>query len=384
MNLPFPLSTFGHAAASLYTAGSGIRTWLYHQGWMEQKRLGAKVISIGNITWGGTGKTPFTIWLAQRLSAAGLRASILTRGYGRTSADRVRFFLPGASADDARMDGDEVQLYLRHSVNVPIGIAASRYDAGRTIEERFRVDVHLLDDGFQHLSLDRDLDIVLIDARNPWGARWGLSRVLRESPAALRRAHATLITNCGLLGNGGRIETDSLREKLRTLNPDAPQFLASTRIACFVARDGQSSISPDAMKDRRALVFCGLGSPNNFLATLNAASIPCVAQQTFHDHHRYHMDDLKNLEVLAHRNRADCLITTEKDLVNLPAAAELTIPLYWADIRLVVEEEHQLIRWMGEKLGVGFEHLASSDFVAAQPGGQRVADVAEFRTGQLA
>ena len=380
MNLPFPLLTFGHAAANLYTAGSGIRTWLYRQGWMEQRRLGAKVISIGNIAWGGTGKTPFTIWLAQRLSAAGLRASILTRGYGRTSADPVRFFLPGASADDARMDGDEVQLYLRHSVNVPIGIAASRHDAGRTIEERFRVDVHLLDDGFQHLSLARDLDIVLIDARNPWGARWGLSRVLRESPAALRRAHATLITNCGLLGHGARKEIDSLRENLRILNPDAPQFLASTRITSFVERDGKSSISPDEMKDRRALVFCGLGSPNNFWATLNEASIPCVAQQAFHDHHRYRMDELKNLETLAHRNRANCLITTEKDLVNLPAAAELAIPLYWADIRLVVEEEHQLIRWMGEKLGVGIEHLVSSGFGAGRPGAQRIADLAEIRT----
>ena len=371
--LQFPLSIAAQAAMNLYASGAGVRTWFYRSGWVPQQRLRAKVVSIGNITWGGTGKTPFTIWLAKRLSAAGIRASILTRGYGRTSTEPVRFFFPGASAEDARTDGDEVQLYLRHRVMTAIGIADSRYDAGRTIEERFRVDLHLLDDGLQHLSMARDLDIVLVDAANPWGARWGLSRVLRESPRSLRRANAIVITNCGLLGDDQRAGLDSLRNTLLRWNPQAPQFLASTRLVGFVERHGQKTVSLQRMQGRRAMAFCGLGNPDNFFAMLKAAGVPCTSQEQFHDHHSYQMDDLKKLENLAQQHHADCLITTEKDLVNLPDASEFDLPLYWADTQLLVEEEHQLLRWIGEKLGISIVIPAAASPTTGKPGEQEIA-----------
>ena len=380
MTLTFPFSTAGQAVADLYTAGTGIRTWLFRHGLRRQQRLRAKVISIGNIAWGGTGKTPFTIWLAQRLSAAGWRPSILTRGYGRTSAEPVRIFFPGASPEDARTDGDEVQLYLRHSVKVPLGIAASRYTAGRTIEERFRVDVHLLDDGFQHLSLARDLDIVLLDARNPWAARWGLSRVLRESPRALRRAHAMVITNCNLLADGGEKKLDSLREKLRRINPGAPQFLATTRLTHFVETRRGRSVSPDAMKGRRALAFCGIGNPENFFAALNDAGVRCLERKPFHDHHAYRVEDLKDLAAFAQELGADCLLTTEKDLVNLPAAAELDMPLYWAAMQFEVQQEAALLGWIAESLGVSINSPAPARSGAGGAGAPAVAAVSGVRS----
>ncbi|MBI3934214.1 MAG: tetraacyldisaccharide 4'-kinase [Acidobacteria bacterium] len=352
MSLSFPLSTMGQAAANLYTAGSAARTWVYQHGWIGQQRLRAKVISIGNIAWGGTSKTPFTIWLADRLSGAGVRVSILTRGYGRTSRELLRVFSPGESPPAVNDTGDEAQLYLRHLCHVPIGIAHNRYEAGHAIEDRFPLDVHLLDDGFQHLALARDLDVVLMDARNPWGARWGISRVLREGPAALRRAHAILITNCGLVGNGGEAKLEFLKLSLRKLNPESPQFLASTRIVHFVERNGPNCVSLETMAGRRALAFCGLGNPDNFFSMLNDAGVPCVAREAFHDHHRYRVHDLERIAKLAQRTRVDCLITTEKDLLNLPHAAALSIPLYWASIQIVVEGEDQLLRWVGEKLGM--------------------------------
>ena len=368
-----PFTQLASGAATAWTAGAWARAQLYQHGLLPQRHLCAKVISIGNIAWGGTGKTPLTIWLAGRLQTLGLRVSILTRGYGRTSTEPVRFFFPGASADDARTDGDEVQLYLRHRVMTPVGIADSRYDAGRTIAERFRVDLHLLDDGFQHLSMARDLDIVLVDAANPWGARWGLSRVLRESPRALRRANAIVITNCGLLGDNQRAGLDSLRKTLLRWNPQAPQFLASTRLVGFVERLGQKTVSVQRMQGRRAMAFCGLGNPDNFFAMLQAAGVPCVAQEQFHDHHRYQMADLKKLENLAQQHHADCLITTEKDLVNLPDASEFDFPLYWADTQLLVEEEHQLLRWIGEKLGVSIVIPAAANPTAGKPEEQEIA-----------
>ena len=354
MSLPSPGSTIGQATASLYTSGSAVRTWLYRKGFIPQKRLRAKVLSIGNIAWGGTGKTPFTIWLAKRLSAAGVRASILTRGYGRTSTEPVRFFFPGASAMDAKTDGDEVQLYLRHGVNVPVGIAASRYQAGRTIEDRFRVEVHLLDDGFQHLALARDLDIVLIDAANPWGSREGIPRLLRESPRALRRAHAILITNIGTGGTDNNDRLHALQSTLQKINPGAPQFTASTRLVDFADRKDQHHRLPEQMKECHPAVFCGLGSPDKFFSLLSACGIPCVATETFPDHHQYSTDDMKRIKRLAEQAGADCLITSEKDLVNLPETTEFEMPIYWAGIELDLPEESRLLHWIGEKLELGY------------------------------
>ena len=375
MKLTFPFTIAGQAAANLYSLGAGVRSWVYGRVGGGRERLCGKVVSIGNIGFGGTGKTPFTIWLAKRLSAAGLRPSILTRGYGRTSAERVRFFLPGAAADDARADGDEVQLYLRHTVNVPVGIADSRYAAGKMIEERFRVDLHLLDDGFQHFSLARNLDLVLIDGRNPWGARWGIPRVLRESPRALRRADAILITNCADAVDGTGRRLQALREELRKLNPEAPQFHAFASIAKFVERHGGGSLTPEAMKRYRALAFCGVGSPANFFSALEAVGVRCLERRTFHDHHRYRAEDLKGLEARARQLGANCLLATEKDLVNLPAKVKVGIPLYWAELRFEVKEEAQLLRWMSERLELSMNPAAIPSQAAGRDGAQSVATV---------
>jgi tetraacyldisaccharide 4'-kinase len=352
MNLPFPISASVQIASTLLAGAAGFRTWVYRTGLRGRKRLGGKVVSIGNIGWGGTGKTPFTLWLAKRLSDAGLRPSILTRGYGRSSTNPVRVLAPGASAEDTRTEGDEVQLYLRHSVNVPIGIGACRRDAGSAIESQFDVDVHLLDDGFQHLPLARDLDIVLIDAQNPWGTRWGIPGVLRESPKALGRAHAILITNCKLHAGGSRERIEGLTKEIRRYNSDAPQFLASTSVTRFVGWKGTDSLLPAELAGRGALAFCGLGSPDNFFAVLDSAGVNLLGQVRFHDHHSYRTEDLKGLEERAHRLGAECVLTTEKDLVNLPSEARLTVPLYWTETRFVVEEGDRLLDWLIRELRI--------------------------------
>ncbi|MBI1956185.1 MAG: tetraacyldisaccharide 4'-kinase, partial [Acidobacteria bacterium] len=269
----FPFAQLASGAATAWTAGAWVRAQLYQRGLLPQRRLCAQVISIGNIAWGGTGKTPLTIWLAGRLQAAGLKVSILTRGYGRTSREKVKVLPPGTSPKNALHDGDEVQLYLRH-LQVPVGIASCRYAAGSALEERFPVDVHLLDDGFQHLALARNLDLVLVDAENSWGSRAGFPRLLREGARALRRADAILLTRCdqARTSKEGTAVLRELKGAVLRLYLDTPFFSVSTRLLGFV--DSQGIIAaPDAFADRRAVAFCGLGNPRNFLAMFPAEGL---------------------------------------------------------------------------------------------------------------
>jgi tetraacyldisaccharide 4'-kinase len=362
------LSSAGGAASSLYTAGAGLSAWLYRRGWRRQGRLAAQTVSIGNLTFGGTGKTPFTIWLADRLSASGLRVSILTRGYHRTSTDRVRVLAAGTEPPEAFRDGDEVQLYLRHLRNVPIGIAARRFQAGRALEDQHPVDLHLLDDGFQHLALARDVDLVLIDASNPWGARSGLSRALRESPSALGRAHAVIFTHCetAAASDAAREQFDALRRTVLHFNPRIPQFLCSTRLKHFTDARSGKSLSVDHATGWSALVFCGLGNPKQFMNMLNHEGIECVATRFFPDHHRYTAEDIQSLNRSARENNANIFLTTEKDLVNLPEPLELSAACCWVANEISVEKEDRFLVWLRERLGSPLEDPRPQNNIAIE------------------
>ena len=246
-------------AATLWIAGAGMRSRLYDLGVLRRNRLRAPVISVGNLSWGGTGKTPFTIWLAQQLQAEGLRVSVLTRGYGRLSREAMKVLPPGTTPESSRADGDEVQLYLRR-LQVPIGISNSRYQAGRAVEAEYSVDLHLLDDGFQHLRLERDLDLVLVDASNPWGARPGWPLLLREGFSSLRRAHAVLLTRCEHAMQHPSIE--ELKAGLNSFHPGIPCYEVSTRLAGF-RESAEHGPAPDAvaveqLEGRQVMAFCAL------------------------------------------------------------------------------------------------------------------------------
>ena len=344
------ISRAASGAASLWNEAARLRLGLYQSGWLRQKRLRAKVISVGNIAWGGTGKTPFTIWLARRLQNGGLRVSILTRGYRRASRERVRIILPETPPEDARDAGDEVQLYLRN-LRIPLGVSASRYEAGRLLEAQFPVDVHLLDDGFQHLAICRDLNLVLVDAENPWGRRGSFRSLLREAPEALARADAILLTRCELLPAGsGADSLDDLRAVLERLNPTAPCFPVRTELIGFREHLTNHALAPGDFRSRRPLAFCALGNPRAFFRTLDRAGISIAGQKVFPDHHRYSVHDLEALAKAAAEAGATCLVTTEKDLVNLPPGARLDLPLHWTAVELRVEEESRLLQWIGDRL----------------------------------
>ncbi len=355
----FPVTFYIRIALPLFHAAGKLRALTYRAGVLPRKQLKEKVISIGNLAFGGTGKTPVTAWLAEKLGKLGVSGSIVTRGYGRQSTENIKIIDPEDSQDSSEADGDEVRIFRRH-LKIPIGISADRYAAGAALElqypdfvSKYPVQVHLLDDGFQHLQLHRDLDLLLIDATNPWGARKNLPALLRESPMAMRRADAVLFTRCDLVKTGGGTRTlDELEEYVRRLHPRARQFRVEFRLKDFVEEATKQRLSIDEMRSRKPLAFCGLGNPDGFFSTLRGAGVEPAGCIRFPDHHRYDEAGLRKLSKQVETLQADCLLTTEKDLMNLPPQAGFRVPHYWAEMETWVDGEQDFLDWIIGKLAL--------------------------------
>ena len=304
------------------------------------QRLPAPVISIGNLTMGGTGKTPCVLRLAELLRERGHRPGILTRGYGRSSPERELILAPGANAPVDRT-GDEPQLFVRSGL-APVGIGRDRFVAGTTLLREFGADVLLLDDGFQHQRLARDLDVVLLDALNPFGggAVFPVGR-LREPVAALARAQMILITRNDLSDLGCAIEREA-----RRWNPNAAVFRAQLRPEAWVEhRTGRRFPLGEVPFDRVA-GFCGLGNPQAFRRTLERQGARLVDWLEFPDHHRYRPRELRHLAAQFQHKGAAALVTTEKDVVNLCDGSDdllNPLPLYWLAATIVVENEREFL-----------------------------------------
>jgi tetraacyldisaccharide 4'-kinase len=301
----------------------------------QPARLATPVISIGGLTVGGAGKTPIVLWLAERLKERGRRPAILTRGYRRRTAERLTILGPGERAP-AERTGDEAQSYVRSGVG-PVGIGADRAAAGLLIQERFRPDVFLLDDGFQHRRLARSLDVVVLDALDPFGGGevMPLGR-LREPIAALGRADVVIVTRTGRGRSIAGIEA-----RIREHNPKAPVFTARVTPRGWIdAATGEAAGPPP-----RAGAFCGLGNPDSFWRSLRALGVVPLFRRAFPDHHRYTGEELRELA-----SGAGALLTTEKDAANLPAGwqqALAPLRVLWLEIGVEVDEAEALLRLAG-------------------------------------
>jgi tetraacyldisaccharide 4'-kinase len=302
------------------------------------KRLGAPVISVGNVTMGGSGKTPLVLWLAQRLK----HPAVLTRGYGRQSHHKYLILEPGAAAP-ARMTGDEPQIFLRAGT-AAVGIGPDRAEAGRRMETRFSPGVFLLDDGFQHTRLHRDADIVCIDALNPFGGKeiFPAGR-LREPLDGLARAGAFVLTRTEAARNPEAVERE-----IRRHNPDAPVFRARTATEGWIDAARGAPATPALP----AGAFCGLGNPQSFWSTLEVLGIPLVERFEFADHHLYRPAEISRMRAHLQAGGAVSVLTTEKDQLNLPDGwEELFSPVrvYYVKIRLDVEGGEELLAWIAER-----------------------------------
>jgi tetraacyldisaccharide 4'-kinase len=323
--------------ARLWQAGSA---WKQARDRAHSVRLRTPVVSVGGLSMGGSGKTPFVLWLAERLRDTGCRPGILTRGYRRRVPEKWTVLDAGATEQVART-GDEAQILLRSGV-APLGIGADRFASGRALEERFHPDVIILDDGFQHGRLSRDLDVVLVDALDPFGGGdvFPLGR-LREGPQALARADVFVITRA----ERGRSYAGIERE-LRKHNSRAPILRARVVPEAWVDYVSGERFPPRELPYSKVAAFCALANPASFWGTLAALGYHPVGQRNLGDHHRYRPREVQRLTAEARAKGAEALLTTEKDLMNLSdEAGSLAAPtrLLWLKIGLEVEGAERLL-----------------------------------------
>jgi tetraacyldisaccharide 4'-kinase len=302
----------------LYGTAVRARSAAYRRGWLKTHRLGVPVVSVGNLTFGGTGKTPTVVALVRDLVRRGHRPAVLTRGYGRREQTPVVVVGPDSGHGPERT-GDEPFEMASRLPGVPIVVDADRVRGGAEAV-RIGADVVVLDDGFQHLRLARSLDLVLVDAGDPWGGgRLPPRGRLREPRTALKRATALLVTKVSLDHESTVVEIAAEVTRLGGKLPVLAARLVASRV-----RGGEGWSSPEALAGRRVLAFAGVGRPQGFADLLCEAGAEVVGTRWFRDHHRYSAADLDLLQAVSERLDATP-VTTTKDAVKLPADAPVWV-----------------------------------------------------------
>ena len=312
------------------------------------RRLDVPVIAVGNLSMGGTGKTPCVLRLAELLKERGRKPGILTRGYGRGSPRKQLALAAGASVSAAH-SGDEPQIFVRSGL-APVGVGSDRFETGQLLRREFGVDSLLLDDGFQHARLERDVDIVLIDALEPFG-RGGVFPLgrLREPLDGLARASVVLITRSEFSDMA-----DAVEQVVRQWNSHAPVFRAAVQPRAWVAHRSGARYRPEARLFERAGAMCGLGNPQSFRHTLRQVGVTPVDWVEFEDHHRYRPDELRHVAHQFAARGATAITTTEKDAINLCESCDdmaAPLPIYWLQVSMKIEREDEFLREVERRLG---------------------------------
>ena len=326
----------------------GARRGLYRRGFFKAVDLGVPVVSVGNLTVGGTGKTPLVRFVAEVLAERGHKVCVLTRGYKRSNpTERVLVSDGRQILTDAERAGDE-PFELSYKL---LGMAAviadkNRAAAGIWAMENWGITAFVLDDGFQHLRLKRDLNILCIDATNPFGSGKLLpAGILREPLTSLRRADCIVLTRADLGEN-----VQSLKSKVQSLNAACPILLSKTQIVGLTNIGEFPAKSPDLSsaeskiqnpKSKIGLAFCALGNPHGFFESLRQADFSLVAVKAFADHYVYQQIDLDFIEKEASSKGAEILLTTAKDAVKLKNL-KFCMPCFVVEIEIVFDDDRPL------------------------------------------
>lgn len=328
--LLFPL----YLLSLLYSTVIGLRTALYRTGLLRSSALPCRVVSVGNMTLGGTGKTPTVIYLAQLFQSRGLKTAVLSRGYRSQIPGPFAVVSDGQSILlGAREAGDEPLLLARALPGTPVIIGPSRAFAGRFAAEQFSPDIILLDDGFQHLKLKRDVDIVLIDQGMGFGNGRLIPRgILREPLSALKRADIFIITK-----KTGKNQGQATEQLLASRNPRAPVFSAGYAVKGLTALNGAPAAGMKDLRGKRVLALAGIGNPGYFTYLLRTHGIEVTEELLLPDHHRYTPGDAERLASCLHR--VDCIITTSKDACKMEGDSFKHLPILVLEVMLEVEDE---------------------------------------------
>jgi lipopolysaccharide heptosyltransferase II/tetraacyldisaccharide 4'-kinase len=342
-----PLKFLARGAASLYGLGALARRRAYDRGWFKVQHLPAPVISVGNLTVGGTGKTPVVACLARLLLARGKHPAILSRGYGGRAVDVTRL------SDGRRIYlkppevGEEAYWLARALPGVAVYTGPGRYAAGLAAWRELRPDLFLLDDGFQHFQLHRDLDIVLLDAEHPFGnGRLLPAGPLREPPSVLAAAQVLILT---------RFMAERHQDQLHTIQrlfPDKTVLTAAILPTAAKLYPGERSEALAGLAGQPLFAFAGLARPGVFEATLGDLGVDLKGFRRFGDHHAYSRKDLQELMEAARDRGARALITTAKDWAGLGENWEAEPPLWVLEVEAQIADIAALERLM-ESLGEG-------------------------------
>jgi tetraacyldisaccharide 4'-kinase len=337
-------------AAMVYSVIIRLRNFLYEKGWLRAHRSNAVVISIGNITVGGTGKTPLVIWVYKQIiqdsksQIRNNRCAILTRGYKtRRAPPRVgsgQEYVMGHAKNErdtrhAMRDTpiDEPAILAQACPQARVVVNPDRIAGAAEAVNKFRASVLIMDDGFQHRRLARDLDIVTIDATQPFGfGKVFPAGLLREPVSALKRAHAVVITRCDQII---KAELAKLEEKLKNMNPNMT-IARSIHTAVLAKLKDNKEISIDELKHKKVFAFCGIGNPEAFLNTVRGLGSELIGSKIYNDHHHYTQDCLADIYEQAILLKADLILTTQKDWTKIALldAFKDDVPLAYLVIEL--------------------------------------------------
>jgi tetraacyldisaccharide 4'-kinase len=330
-----------------YLYGLGIRLRLKAYQGKKGRSLPGFVVSIGNLTAGGTGKTPAACMLAQWALEEGYRVAVLSRGYGGTYKGKVLEVSDGKRVKVGFSEaGDEPYLMARKLKGVPVIVSPKRHLAGQFAHEKFGTNFFILDDGFQHLALSRSLDLVLLDASNPFGNGYLLPRgPLREPVNQLKRADAFIVTRSGRQGS-----SDELTDQLKNRYPGKPIFRSDHLPEKIVIPSRGLVNNVDLINGKDIMGFAGIARPDAFMETLTELGGELVFFKVFRDHHPYQSREIQELMTEKRRLNADLVLTTEKDWVRMESFIPQYPDLAYLTIRFsLLDEEDKFFRMVHEK-----------------------------------
>lgn len=342
-----PARTILYIVSLLYRLIITLRNWLYDRKFFRETKLPCPVISVGNITVGGTGKTPCVIWIAQMLQKQGWKPAVLSRGYGGKSSSPVNIVSAGDNVLlSSAIAGDEPFLIARSLKNIPVITGPQRILTGKTAIDNFGVNVLICDDAFQHRQIFRDINLVLLDSKSPLGNGHLLPRgSLREPVTALGRADAFILTR-----SGEAAETNATVGKLAE-SGNIPVFSSTHKPVDVVKGNYSISLSLAELKGKKVCAFTGIAKPDSFNNAILTAGAQIMFFDLFPDHHRFTKKELEHIRGNFLKNGADFLITTEKDGMRLQEFPEFLKEIYLLRIKLeMVPDENALKNFILEKM----------------------------------
>jgi len=358
----FSVEFFLLIASVFYGVIVRIRNALYGLRIFKQKRLQCKVISIGNIAVGGTGKTPMTICLAEKLTTLGYKVVVISRGY------KGKFEKKGGIISNGKemltgpdFSGDEPFLMAAKLKNIPVVVGQNRYDAGLLAIKNFSPDVIILDDAFQHIKLFRDIDLLLLDSRRPFGNFHLIPRgILREPAASIKRADSLILTKSS-------IDDTEIPNEIKSISRGYQVFIAyntyyyykinkDDKIEWTASFNNESSNNYSSLAGKKAVVFSGIAWNEDFRKTVEDFKCNVLNFFGFPDHYRYSDNDMENIMLSVKNLGAEIVITTEKDYARMGEKFRFPVELIVVGVKLCLKDDHLFNSFIRSRLGNKNDH----------------------------